>query len=205
MGEWAEAIKSADAAIGLDDANPWAYQTLGWALQHGDAIDARRSMSAYAAALALIPDDPWAHKGLANAQYLLNHDDAATNYQRAVDHLAHVSARDSDLNALLGWCLYRLSRYAEAIDCLQRGVDDPDQRPGALVDLMMAYLALGDNDQAWQTYGAVESELRTLSEPRRRAIGWVGLDNLRTGIRRELSDNQQAPNVLESLSQFLSG
>jgi len=201
-GHWVEAIESAAAAIALDDANPWAHQTLGWALQHGDATDPERSRSAYAKAVQLSPDDPWAHKGLANALYLLGDPAAATSYEWVVEHLARVSPHDSDLNALLGWCLYRLSRHPQAIDCLQRAVEDPDLRVGALFDLMLAHLALGNHEQAQQTYDAATSELRALSEPCRRAVGGIGLDNLDTAVARELSDNSLAHELQDSLRRF---
>lgn len=205
LGDWAAAIEAAEQATVLDDADPHGFQALGWALQHGDGVDPERSRAAYAKAVELRPRDPWAHKGLANALYLLGDQTAATNYQWVADHLARVSPHDSDLNGLLGWCLYRLARYTEAVDCLQRAVDDPDVRTGALFDLTLAYLALGNDEQARQSYTAARSELRALSEHSGRAIAGIGLDNMVTALAHELSGHALARELCTDLGEFVAG
>lgn len=193
MGLWERAVDAATQAIDLGSPDLSTYLQLGWALQHGEAANPTRSIEVYAHAVELAPRDPWPRKGLANAYYLTGKPDLATeHYEWVVRALAGISPREAFLNSLRGWCLYRLQRYLEAVDCFQRAVDERQIRAGVLFDLMLAHLGVDEEREAQLTYQAAVTELGNLDQARRFAVATVGLDNLRTAVQHDLADRPEA-------------
>ncbi|HVV13438.1 tetratricopeptide repeat protein [Amycolatopsis sp.] len=185
VDRWADARDAGTEAVRLDGSDPSAHLVLGWALQHGPSKNPTQAKEIYVHAAGLADEDPWVHKGLANALYELRSDDEAEReYERVLSLLRGASPRDSYANALRGWCLYRLGRHWEAVDCLQRAVDDPELRPGTLFDLVPALLGLGEQDEAHRTALTITAELKRLDRPRACGLLTVGLDNLRVAAAR---------------------
>ncbi|QWF84068.1 tetratricopeptide repeat protein [Amycolatopsis sp. CA-230715] len=205
MGRWADAAAAASEAVRLPGHDVSAYLALGWALQHGEHTDQAKSKEAYAQAMRLSPeDDPWPRKGFANACYLTDDEETAhAHYRYVAKMLTDVSAHDPDRNGLRGWCLYRMGRHAEAVDCLRRAVDEPDLRPGILLDLVLAHLGRGDFAAAEDALAAVVTELDRLAPPRRRGIAQVGLDNLRTAAEHDVADRQKAREFVARITEAL--
>ncbi|GAA1965019.1 tetratricopeptide repeat protein [Amycolatopsis minnesotensis] len=205
MGQWTDAVTAASEAVHLSGSDVSAHLTLGWALQHGDRADRARSKEVYAEAMRLTAaDDPWARKGFANACYLTGDEETArAHYRLVVKMLTETSGHDSYRTGLRGWCLYRLRRYPEAVDCLRRAVDEPDLRTGTLLDLALVHLGLGDFAEAEDALTTAISELAQLAPPRRRGIAAVGIDNFRTAVEHEVADRGKVAEFVARISEAL--
>ncbi|KAA9160256.1 tetratricopeptide repeat protein [Amycolatopsis acidicola] len=196
VDRWTEAREAAERAVELDGRDLQANLVLGWVVQHGPAKDRSRAKEIYRHATTLDAKNPWAHKGLANALFELEETgDAEHEYHRVLDLLRGASPGDMHAYALRGWCLYRLGTYWGAVDCLQRAVDDPELRLGALFDLLLALLGLGEDDEAHRTGLMIATELRRVDKARARSLLTVGLDNLRAAAAPELP--AAAPHIEE--------
>jgi tetratricopeptide (TPR) repeat protein len=166
------------------DAGLW--DRAGWCKQH--LIDLDGAWKAYERAYS-IEKNPWYRKGLANvlANYPLQQDEARRHFEGVLEDLKYSSdpeatqerpAGNSSTLGLLGWCHYRLGRWAEAIRLFQIALEvSPDIHP-LWFDLSLAFLASGRGVLAKDVYDRGCSKTEATEEPRRRGVYYIALFDL---------------------------
>jgi len=113
VGEYDEALESADQAIEL--APDWShlYAIKGWNLEYSDRVD--QALEAYRKGFEIDENDAWNRRGLADAlRRLGSQSEADTHYSGIIQHMGD-TVSDAWEFSLIGWCYYGLRRYEQAL------------------------------------------------------------------------------------------
>jgi tetratricopeptide (TPR) repeat protein len=150
-GAYEAGLRLADDIIARDggEAAPWT--TRGWALENlGRVAEAEQ---AYAMALQLDPDSPWAAVGLATVLERTGRRAEASHIHRAVaDRRVPPDEQSTDLLEIVGWSCFKTGRNGDAQRLFRRALDLEPGRIAARFDLALAMLADGQVDAALREY-----------------------------------------------------
>jgi tetratricopeptide (TPR) repeat protein len=192
-GRYVEAVAALDEAD-ADAGSAEALTARGWALENlGDPAGAR---AAYEQALALDPGALWAAEGLANVLRRAGEHQAAEERYRSVIARAQADpSPDTDTLELLGWCLHRLGRDAEAVATFRRALTAEPGHVSIRLDLALALLYLGRSDDALAEYRRGVAAAGRASRAVRAASLRVAADDLREALaeRPDLDGAASAP------------
>jgi Flp pilus assembly protein TadD len=145
-GDRREAIAYLRTAIEINPAFTKSYRALG--ALYEQELDHRGAQRVYESGLQVAPDDPILLNNLAWVT-LMQGGDVSTAYLHIRKAVA-LAPGDPDVQDTLAWWYYLTHDYQEAIHILKKVIRaQPDQ---ALYHyhLGMAYLNVGDREQAWQ-------------------------------------------------------
>jgi Flp pilus assembly protein TadD len=178
---------------------------LGWALENIGATSAMHAQEAYRKALGLQPDDPFAHKGLANALRIAgDRDAAAAEYGHALA-LFRKRPQDQDFLPQEGWCLYSLGDYHNAIDHLRRATSQKADLSDYL-DLALCLLCADRRAEGRAAYYEAIERVVQVDVRHQRGLLHVASEDLREALEegRISVENSEVAEVLEMLEDALS-
>jgi tetratricopeptide (TPR) repeat protein len=178
------------------------YSSLGWAYENMHPVRAEESRQAYEQALALRPQDLWTRKGRANALRLQGRsEEAAKDYRSVVRALRRRGVNSRDDYSLLGWCLYCLREYRDAVDALRKAVEGDPSMLSTWFDLGLALLCAGEYEEGREHYQQALNRLRYVAPLKARGLLLVARDDLTEAITVEprLDSRQEVAEIGEAL------
>lgn len=202
VGAWDDALRAGvEATTDGRLRTSYCYEMLGWAHRYRQTPDLEAALAAYEDALLLDADSSGAHHGMADTLFALGRFEASAQvYERAISLL---SPHDPEQLATRGWCLYRLGRYAEALDFYQRFDAVRTERPGFLsFDLGVLAWAEGDDDSARSCYATALEEAAQEVPERRLGLIEVGMRDLESDHR---GDGETRAELLDRMREVAAG
>jgi len=198
-GAYEAGLRLADDVIALSgrDAAPWT--TRGWALENlGRVAEAEE---AYATALGIDPDSPWAAVGLATVLEKTGRRAEASDIHRVVaDRRVPPDEQSTDLLEIVGWSCFKTGRNGDAQRLFRHALELEPGRIAARFDLALAMLAAGQVDDALREYREGLEDRRDVASIRAHAT--VALEDL-TDASRDL-DGMDVAAVDRLLREFLA-
>ncbi len=206
-GRYREAVERLDEAIALDPKQGILHGLRGWALENLDPIDAAGAALSYKQALALAPDDPWWHKGLANARRFQGiEEEAEAEYRWVLEWSKKLPERpDPELISLVGWCHYSLGEYDAAVDRIGQALSRDPTLGSDQFDFALALLCRGNHVFALREYRKGLDVIRHKPVSRRIGLLGVALRDLRFALERvdRLHEVTQAHEARKALTARL--
>jgi tetratricopeptide (TPR) repeat protein len=136
----------------------------------------KNAVAAYSQVVRIKPD-------LANAHYdmgwcytrLDNYEAALKAHQEAEKHIRIASSKlpEKKVKYAIGWNLYKLRRYDEAVEQYLKAVQLAPSYQVAIYEIGRVYLAQGDQERAMQVADKLEPELRDLLLKEIKIVEWV--------------------------------
>ena|GEM_PF-7070131 len=199
VGDFEASANTIARATKLAPRNVTLWRALGWALENRGNDYASAAQDAYRAALDILPDDPWAHKGLGNALRLAGERQLAEDeFERALGIFKRY-IQNSDVLAQEGWCLYQLGRYEEALESLQRSAIESAQYFEQF-DFALVQMCMGRLDEGLATYREGLSRIAKLSWRHQVGLLKIAADDIVEAIEEgRLSTEKQIVAELSSL------
>ena len=206
-GRYREAIERLDEAIAIDPKKDILYGFRGWALENLAPIDAPAEARSYEQALALAPDYPWWHKGLANARRFMGDEPGAEGQYRWVLEWSRKQTErlDPALISLVGWCHYSLGEYDAAVDCIGQALSRDPTLASDQFDFALALLCRGSYVFALREYRKGLELTRSKPVSRRVGLLSVALRDRRFALERVpgLDRVSQAQEAVKALTDRL--
>lgn len=165
-GNYKSAIENYSKWIEYDPENDNAYTSLGWSYfnngQFSEALDT------FLKALSLNPDSGRAYQGAGNVYEQFGDGVSATNYYR---RWAELSTGEYQPYAKLGWVLFELEEYEDAIDAFDQVVFlDPENSSG-YKGLAYSYKQLQNGAMAYE-YQKLWAEWAPSDPEAHTQLGW---------------------------------
>lgn len=183
MGVWDAARDAGLAATAEGNSHTWyCFDALGWVyLYQSGQSDLAAAMAMYERGLTLDAEQYWLLKGRAEVLFRRGDPAATTAFEEVISKLNPASADDLRVTA---WCLYRLGRYAESLDCHQKAVAISPVPPDYVAyDLGLLAYADGDGEAARAAYAKAIEELAARPAERRPGLLDVAIRDLEVDQR----------------------
>lgn len=205
VGNYRAAIEVLNEALQHAPRAHDLYGVRGWALENLEPTDARGALESYEKALEYDPNDPWWHKGRANAlRFLGQDDDAAAEYRWVLDWARRLEQRPHpEVLSLIGWCHYSIGDYDAAVELIGKAVSQKPSLVSDQFDFALALMCRKNHVFALREYrkGVEMSEYKPVS--RRCGLFRVALRDLRFAAKKVPLSSRQAAEAESLLTRCL--
>ena len=178
LAEYAKALEVLESAVGKWPDEPSLFVNIGWGYEYRDMNSADRALKAYERAASLEKDNLLYRRGVVNSLYRLGDGAADAQFERLIKDATFVTPQDPLMVYLVGWCLFRVRRYDDAMRLLQTSSAVGFDAIPANFDLALATLCSGRGSLARDEYARSLNRCGELHPLRQRGVLYIAAFDL---------------------------